>query len=403
MKKLSVVLIGISTLLVSGIAQESGVKVVPPATTPAKKEEPKPRLSPQERSANEVERVGIQVRIKDVARFRGVRVNQLVGYGLIIGLEGTGDTRKTPFTSTLLANALKDFGTMVDPKDLNAMNVATVAITAELPPFSRPGSAIDVTVQSIGDAKSLQGGYLLQAPLYGASDKTRAIAVAQGAVSIGGFNLSSGGSSVQKNHVNVGRIPGGALIEARVETQTVFEGRLFLELDDPDLTNAQRMVDSLTKLYPELAAKALDGGSVELNLPTTDSPVAWMSKIESVMVPFDTIAEVVINERTGTIVMGANVRLGPAVVAHGALQLMIQSDPVISQPAPFSQGQTVVTEQTSVAAAEEQAQVGLVGPTATVADLAKIFQALKLSPRDMIAILQALREQGSLKARIKIQ
>ncbi len=366
-------------------------------------EKPQPPKPKQIAAAIEAEKDGIEVRLKDISRFRGVRSNQLVGYGLIIGLEGTGDTKKTPFTSTLLANAMKEFGTIVDPKDLNAKNVATVAITADLPPFARPGSTLDVTVQSIGDAKSLQGGFLIQAPLYGAGDKTKAIAVAQGAVSIGGFNVSSGGSSVQLNHVTVGRIPSGGIIEARVETQTVFEGKLFLELDDPDLTNAQRVADQLVKTFPDLQARAVDGGSIELNVREGMNPVQLMSQIEAVLVKVDTPAEVVINERTGTIVMGGNVRLGPAVVAHGALQLVIQNDVVISQPAPFSQGQTVVANQATVGASEETAKVGLIGPTSTVADLAKIFQALKLSPRDIIAILQALKEQGALKARIKIQ
>lgn len=360
--------------------------------------------SPGFAAAAKTESTGIEVRIKDIARFRGVRGNQLVGYGLVIGLEGTGDTKKTPFTATLLANALKDFGTVVDPLQLNPKNIAAVAITAELPPFASPGNPLDVTVQSIGDAKSLQGGYLLQAPLYGPIDKIKAIAVAQGALSIGGFNFGSNGSSVQKNFTTVGRIPAGAFVEASVPTQVLFDGHLFLELDEADLTTSKRIAEGLGKTFPELLPRAIDGGTIELTLPKGASPVETMSKVELSTVFADIEALVVVNERTGTIAIGGNVRLGPAVIAHGDLQISIQQDLIISQPQPFSKtGETVVAPESTVAAQEARAQVALIPPNTSVNDLAKIFQALKVSPRDIISILQALKEQGSLKARIKVQ
>lgn len=360
--------------------------------------------SPGFAAAAKTESTGIEVRIKDIARFRGVRGNQLVGYGLVIGLEGTGDTKKTPFTATLLANALKDFGTVVDPLQLNPKNIAAVAITAELPPFASPGNPLDVTVQSIGDAKSLQGGYLLQAPLYGPIDKIKAIAVAQGALSIGGFNFGSNGSSVQKNFTTVGRIPAGAFVEASVPTQVLFDGHLFLELDEADLTTSKRIAEGLGKTFPELLPRAIDGGTIELTLPKGASPVESMSKVELSTVFADIEALVVVNERTGTIAIGGNVRLGPAVIAHGDLQISIQQDLIISQPQPFSKtGETVVAPESTVAAQEARAQVALIPPNTSVNDLAKIFQALKVSPRDIISILQALKEQGSLKARIKVQ
>lgn len=362
------------------------------------------KISPaQEAAVRKAELEGVEVRIKDISRFRGVRSNQLVGYGLVIGLEGTGDTRRTPFTATLLSNVLKDFGTFIDPASLNAKNVAAVAITAELPAFAAPGTRLDVTVQSIGDAKSLQGGFLLQAPLYGAADRTKAMAVAQGPVSIGGFNVESGGASVQKNHVNVGRVPDGGIVESSVPTDVVFEGKMYLDLDVADLTTADRLAQKLADKYPDLSPKALDGGTIELRLPPGASPVQIMSEIEATTVFADIPALVVVNERTGTIVVGGNVRLGPAVVAHGSLQVAIQPELVISQPQPFSGGDTVVAQQPNVAAAEDRAKVALVTPNASIGDLARIFQALKLSPRDIIAILQALRDQGSLKARIKVQ
>lgn len=351
----------------------------------------------------DAERDGIQVRIKEIARFRGIRSNQLVGYGIVVGLEGTGDSRKTPFTATLMANALKDFGTMVDPKDFQPRNIAAVAITADLPPFATPGNAIDVTVQSIGDAKSLQGGTLLRSPLYGHADKEKAIAVAQGSISIGGFNVSAGGNAVQKNHVNAGRIPDGAIVESAVPYQATFDGKVFLELDQPDITTSLRIAEKLNLVMPQLRAKAFDGGTVEIHVPSSDNLVQMMSMIESTTIMADTAGVVVINERTGTITMGGNVRLGPAVVAHGSLNIQIQTEPIISQPPPFSNGNTVVGQLTTVEASESKAKVGLIVPNTTVADLAKIFQTLRLTPRDIIAILEALKQQGSLKARIKVQ
>lgn len=363
----------------------------------------------QGRRAREAQQVrdaevrGVEVRIKDIARFRGVRSNQLLGYGLVVGLDRTGDTRNTPFTATLLANAMRNAGTAVDPAALRVQNVAVVAITAELPPFASPGNRIDVTVQSIGDAKSLQGGYLLQAPLYSAAGREVVYAAAQGSVSIGGFSAGGGGSSQTKNHATVGRIPEGATVETPVPTKVLFDGKMFLELDDADATTAQRMVEALSKQFPEFLPTPVTPGTIQLTLPEGRGPLAAMRDIESATVFADVPAVVVINERTGTIVVGGNVRLGPALVAKGSLQVRIETEPIISQPEPLSQGQTVVTEQTKVDAAEEIAQVALLAPTTTVSDLARIFQTLKLSPSDIISILQALQEQGALKARIRIQ
>lgn len=348
------------------------------------------------------EKDGVEVRIKDIARFRGIRGNQLLGYGLIVGLEGTGDTKSTPFTQTLLANAMKSWGTQVDPNALKIRNVAVVAITAELPPFSVPGNEIDVTVQSIGDAKSLQGGTLLQSPLYAANSKETVYAVAQGPISIGGFNVGSAGNSVQKNHSNVGRIPSGGIVETPAPTKFVFDGKLFIELDDQDLTTAQRITQKLTQAFPGYLARPLNGGTIEVTLPSGKAPIEAMSEIELTTVFADVPAIVVINERTGTITLGGNIKIGPSVVIKGSLNIRITKDPVISQPNPLSLGHTVVTEQTTVNAEEDTAQVAIMGPTTTVFDLAKLFQALKVTPRDAIAILQDLQAQGALKARVKV-
>lgn len=348
------------------------------------------------------EQNGVAVRIKDVARFRGVRANQLQGIGIIVGLGGTGDTKNTPFTATLLANAMKE-KTLVDPKLLKSKNVAVVFVTAELPAFASPGNRIDVTVQSAGDATSLQGGYLLRTPLFGPADAENAYAVAMGPVSIGGFNVASGGASVQKNHTTVGRLPEMGIVERSVDTEIVFDGRLYLELRDADLTTAQRMADKLNKTNPAYLAIAMDGGTVQLNMPEGKTPVQAMAEIEALAFMSDTEATIVISENTGTIVAGGNVRLGPAMVAKGSLTVKIEQELIISQPNPFTFGNTVVGQQTNIKAEEEPAQVTMMGPTATVADLARIFQALRVSATDMIAILQALRSQGALKARIKIQ
>lgn len=382
-------------------------------TTTTKTEDPGAAAKKQQellRQADEVRRKaiidaeqnGIEVRVKDVARFRGVRSNQIQGIGLIVGLNGTGDTKNTPFTATLLANAMRE-KTIIDPKQLKSKNVAVVFVTAELPAFASPGNRIDISVQSAGDATSLQGGYLLRTPLYGPADAETAYAVAMGPVSIGGFNVASGGSAVQKNHTTVGRLPEMGIVEQSVATEIVFGGKLFLELHQGDLTTAQRLAAKLNEANPQFLAVPLDGGTVQLNLPEGKTPVQAMSDVEAVRFMSDTEATVVISENTGTIVMGGNVRLGPAVVGKGSLTIRIEQELQVSQPNPFTFGSTVVTEQTRVEAKEDPAQVTMMGPTTTVADLARIFQALRISATDMIAILQALRAQGALKARIKVQ
>ncbi len=350
----------------------------------------------------DAEKNGVEVRIKDVARFRGVRANQLQGIGLVVGLTNSGDTKNTPFTANLLANAMKD-KTIIDPRQLKAKNVAVVFVTAELPPFASPGNRVDVTVTSAGDATSLQGGYLLRTPLYGPADSEKAYCVAMGPVSIGGFNVGSNGNLIQKNHTTVGRLSSGGIVEQAVMTQLIFDNKMYLELEEADFTTAQRIAAKLNEFDPSLGAQALDGGTIQVSAIGGKSPVELMSQIESVKFFSDTAATVVINENTGTIVMGGNVKIGPAVVAKGSLTIRVDQEVLISQPLPFTDGQTVVANQSYLNAKESSAQVTLMGPTTTVADLARIFQALRISAQDMIAILQALKAQGALKARIKTQ
>jgi flagellar P-ring protein precursor FlgI len=353
----------------------------------------------------DAEREGVNVRMKDIGRFRGVRPNMLQGYGLVVGLAGTGDSQQTPFTATLLENALRRWGTSIDASKFRPKNIAVVSITAELPAFAAPGNAIDVTVSSLGDAKSLEGGTLLLSPLYGPSDFETVMAVTQGPVSIGGFNASAGGASTRKNHTNVGRIPGGALVERGVDTQVLFEGnKLFFELYLADLTTAQRVATAIKDDLPGYVVKPIDGGTIEITIPDKDEFMLSMSKIEQTFVKADVPAVVVVNERTGTVVIGGNVRLGPAVIAHGSLQVRVEAFPFVSQPNSFNNsGQTTTGEQTFVNAQEDPVQIGILAPNTTINDLAKILQTLQVSARDIIAILQALAEQGALKAKIKIQ
>jgi flagellar P-ring protein precursor FlgI len=282
-------------------------------------------------------------------------------------------------------------------------NVAAVMVTAELPPFSTNGQQIDVTVESLGDAKSLVGGTLLQTTLYAAGDRQTVYAAAQGSITIGGYDVSAGGSSASKGHVTAGRIPGGGLVERGAPTKLVYDGKMYLELDTPDLTTAQRVATKLNEQLPSLMASAQNGGTIALSLPDGMTPVEAMSKIEAVKVMSDSPATIVVNEKTGTIVIGANVRVGPAAIAQGSLTVRIDTVYDVSQPRPFTNGQTIVTSESAVTANEPNAQVATLAPNTTVQDLARVFQALQLKAKDIIAILQALRQQGALKARIITQ
>ncbi|MCW5936825.1 MAG: flagellar basal body P-ring protein FlgI [Fimbriimonadaceae bacterium] len=358
----------------------------------------------ERQAVREAELEGVRVRLGDIGQFRGARRNVLTGIGLVVGLAGTGDTKSTPWTQTLISNYLSRWGTIVDQAQVKGKNIATVMVTAELPPFIAPGSRVDLTVSSNGDAKSLQGGVLLPTTLASMTDADTVMAVGYGAVSIGGFDASSGGSGSRKNHPTVGVISGGATVEKSVPTQFVFEGGvMYFDLDKPDFTTAERTAATLRDQFPGYQVTALDGATVKIVAPSGESPTFVAQQVEATEVLANTPASVVVNERTGTIVVGGNVRLGPAVIAHGSFEVRITTDYVISQPAPFSQGETVVIAVPQVDAGETRAQVQLVPPGATLEDLSRIFQALKVSARDVIAILMALQKQGALKARIEVQ
>ena len=349
------------------------------------------------------QRVEVSAQLKDIARFRGIRTNTLTGVGLVLGLEGTGDTQRISATRSALTNYLRRSGLDVDPKQLDSKNAALVMVTAELPPFSVNGQKLDVTITSIGDAKSLRNGTLLMTELKAAGNQDTVYATATGAVSVGGYSVSQNGNSQQKGFVTVGRIPAGGVVENGAPTTTVFNGRMYIEMDEPDLTTASRVEDAIRKKYPEFNPIAQNGGTIEVVLPAGLTPTAAMAKLEKVTVEADTAALIVINEKTGAIVMGGNVKISPVAFAYGSLTIRVEEQTFVSQPAPFSQGQTTAVKDTRAGANEDKAKTGVTNPNATVADLAQIFRKLDLTAGDIIAILQALKQQGALKARVVMQ
>lgn len=348
-----------------------------------------------------------QARLKDIAAVQGVRGNQLVGYGLVVGLDGTGDGNGSAFTPQSVASMLQKFGITVSPGALQLKNVAAVMVTATLPPFARNGSALDVTVSSLGDAKSLQGGTLLQTPLQAANNKV--YAVAQGALSVGGFLAGGGGGgAVAKNFVTVGRVPGGALVEQDVPTTLLgaSSGTLDVTLAQPDFTTAARLANAINnhKPYGVTAAVAADAGTIRVGFTPGSDPVSVIAGLENVPVDTDQIAKVVINERTGTVVMDGNVEVSACAVAHGNLTVSIANAPIISQPGPFSRGgQTVVAPRKIINVAEGDERLIPVPNSTTLDSVVRSLNALGVTPRDLIAILQAMKEAGALHAEIEIQ
>lgn len=352
---------------------------------------------------NRAETDGIKVRIKDIARFRGVRPNQLMGVGVVFGLANSGDTRRNQQVARAIANYLRSIGQDVDPNMIEPRNGALVMVTAELPAFSTNGQLIDVTVSSLGDAISLRGGTLLQTELYAIGDKETVYAVAQGSVSIGGFGGAAGGNSSTVGFLTAGRVPSGAIVEKGAPTRLVYDGKMYIELADADFTSATRMQDAINKVMPEVAAEAENAGTIQLTLPKGMNPVSLMSKLEGITVLVDNAAVVVINEKTGAIAIGGNVRIAPVAIASGTISVQITEEVSVSQPNPFGQGNTAVIANQQVQAKESDADVAIVAPNTTVADLARIFQELRLKATDIINILQILKQQGALKAKLVIQ
>ena len=344
-------------------------------------------------------------RIKDLANIQGVRANQLIGYGLVVGLDGTGDqTQQTPFTVQSIISMLGQLGINLPPGvNLQLRNVASVMVTATLPAFAKPGQQIDVTVSSMGNAKSLRGGTLLMTPLKGIDNQV--YAVAQGSLVIGGAGASSAGSSVQINHLGAGRISAGAIVERAVPTVLGQGEYINLELRDTDFTTARRIVDTINGRFSYGTATALDGRVIQLRAPVNDNQrVTFISQIEGLeVVPAQGTAKVIINARTGSVVMNQMVSLEPSAVAHGNLSVIINTQPIVSQPGPFSQrGETVVVPQSQIEVRSEEGNLMLLPNSASLADVVKALNAIGATPQDLLAILQALKAAGSLRAELEI-
>lgn len=340
-------------------------------------------------------------RLKDIAKVQGVRSNQLVGYGLVVGLNGTGDSNKTLETLQSVANMLRQFGVTVNQSALKTKNVAAVLVTATLPPFVREGDTIDVTVSSMGDAKSIQGGTLIQTPLQAGNGQI--YAVAQGAVSTGGFTAGNGGGSQQKNFPTVGMTPNGAIVEKTVEDDIGTNGMISLSLARPDFTTADRIVQTINMRFGNVA-RAANPGRVDVSLPPyyRNNVVGFIAGIEELPVMPDNIARVVVNERTGTIVMGGDVSVDNVAITQGGLSIRVTQEEGVSQPPPFSYGTTVVTKNTDVEVEEDKAHSIVLPATADVSDIVGALNAVGATPRDIISILQAIKAAGALHAELEI-
>ena len=341
-------------------------------------------------------------RLKDLADIEGVRGNQLVGYGIVVGLNGTGDKRGALFTPQSMSNLLERLGVRVSPQDLKLANVAAVMATADLPAFSRPGSRLDVTLSSIGDASTLQGGILVMTPLKGADGKV--YEVAQGPISVGGFVIEGGGDSAQKNHPTVARLSKGALVERAIPFDLFAEGQVRIVLREPDFITITRVQSAVERFMGHGRAKAIDSASVVLPLDPKlgKSPVQLIAALEELEVDPDVPARVVVNERTGTIIMGEHVRVSTVALAHGNLNITIRNETQVSQPNALAEGQTAVVENRDVNVSEDAGQLSVVNETVNLGDVVKGLNALGATPRDLIAIFQALQRAGALQAELVI-
>jgi len=361
-------------------------------------------------------------RIKDIAAVKGIRSNQLFGYGLIIGLNGSGDKDGTTFTIQGLVNMLEKMGIRLQASDVKVKNVAAVMVNATLPPFARIGKKIDVVVSSIGDAKSLQGGTLLLTPLKGVDGKIYAIA--QGPISVGGYSAGgAAGGGVTKNHPTVARISGGATVEREVPLSLKDKRELTIILNNADFITATRTADAINLRLGDGIAKAVDSGTLKINIPENfqGGVVSLLAQLEEINVSPDSVAKIIVNEKTGTVVIGENVRLSTVAVAHGNLSIEIKETKIVSQPQPFSPqggksgslqteegvivspgGSTVVTPETAVTVQEEKNRLLLLPKGETIGKLVRALNAIGVTPRDLITILQAMKAAGALQASLEI-
>lgn len=343
-------------------------------------------------------------RLKDLASIAGVRTNQLVGYGLVVGLDGTGDqTSQAPFTVQSLKSMLSEFGITLPPNaNPQVKNVAAVSLHAELPAFAKPGQRIDVTISSIANSKSLRGGTLLMAPLKGADGQVYAIA--QGNVIVGGFGVGADGSSITVNIPSVGRIPNGASVERSIMTSFNQGNSLTLNLHTADYTTANRVASAINHGMGEGTAQAMDGSSIKVNAPRNPAQrVAFMSLLEGFEIePGETAARIVVNSRTGTIIIGKHVQVSPVAITHGSMTVTISATPLVSQPGPLSSGETVVLPSSEVRVDQEAAPMFLFNPGVSLNDIVRAINEVGATPSDLIAILEALKEAGALRASLTV-
>ncbi|BDQ35414.1 flagellar P-ring protein [Pseudodesulfovibrio portus] len=340
-------------------------------------------------------------RLKDIASFSGVRNNELVGYGLVVGLAGTGDGTSSTFTMRSMSNMLEKMGVETDPTDLKPKNVAAVMVTAKMPVSAKPGSTIDVTVSSLGDAKSLLGGILLITPLKGLDG--RVYAVGQGALTIGGFSVAGAAADAQKNIPTVGRIPSGAVVERGVPFKFNTQDSMTLNLSVADFGTTMQVVNKINASMGGEFASAKDISTIDLRLPDRfrGNMVPLMASLENLDISPDGKARVVVDEKTGTVVLGQDVRLSKVAVAHGSLQIVVSEDQEVSQPGPFSDGETVVVPRTDIQVTEANNQLMLM-EGATLQELVDGLNSIGASPRDLISIIRALKVAGSLHAEVEV-
>jgi flagellar P-ring protein precursor FlgI len=342
-----------------------------------------------------------EARVKDIASIEGIRDNQLVGYGIVVGLEGTGDTQQTTFPAQTLASTLLRMGVSVPAASIRVQNLAAVFVAATLPPFARPGTKLDITVSSAGDARSLEGGLLLMTPLYGADGKI--YAQAQGPLVVGGYSVSVNGNTKQYNHPNTARVPFGAMVEHGVALDLEGRSKFALLLNDADFRTAEAVSQAINHELGRTAAHVLDSRQIDLSVAHGEDIPELLAQVESVEVPVFPRAKVVVNERTGTVVIGGTVVLQPVSILHGGLAINVVSQFEVSQPSPFSSGGTTqVVQQTRVTAQDKPVNRIELKQGATVDDLVRSLQTIGASARDVISILQAMKSAGALEAEIEV-
>jgi flagellar P-ring protein FlgI len=349
-------------------------------------------------SANEA----VAIKIRDLTSIEGVRENPLIGYGMVVGLTRTGDSQQTVFTTQTLANIMQRMGAQIPAATARVSNVASVFVTANLPAFARPGTQVDVTVSSIGDAKSLEGGLLLLTPLYGADGQV--YAAAQGPLAVGGYAVGGSSATKQLNHPTVGRIPSGGLVERILAFDFNHLTPVSLLLREPDFSTAGEISDAINREFGHAVASARDGGRVEVDPSATGvtNLTAVLARIENLTVPVQRRARVVLNERTGTIVMGKDVRLGAVSILHGGFSVQISTDYSVSQPAPLSAGKTEVVGEPEVRTKDSPARRLEIGEGASIDQLVSGLQSMGASARDVISILQAIKAAGALDADLEV-